>query len=367
MNLRALLRVAGSLRVWPSARGSSCWQRKKLKIWRSASGRGFRRTRLASGGGGLPNVASRGFWTNRVLGLHGKLATPRLPRLFVSPLRTTPENASHSSFRSMARAVGFAPRQSMGFGRRSTFSPIAPRHSSFRPPHLIVEKVRALSASNWPRLNARSFYASMKRAKCRRWTELSPCFRCALAKSSGARATVVSPLRSRMTRRGAGASTKRRGNRLRLDRSPLTLDRQQSRRRRPGRDWAGRDCRSLARRQAEAGQAGVKGGREVAAAERADRRCSPPSERSSVRRQAHTFDVLTSSIGWRLRAAATTSRAFISRSQPPLGLYRRHRPRRKARMHALGDVQSGGVLSFATMRYCATGPRENRDATCESA
>ena len=154
----------------------------------------------------------------------------------------------------------------------------------------------------------------------------SPCFPCAPAKSSGARTTIVSPLRSRMARRGAGASTKRRGNRLRLHRSPLALDRRQWQRRRPVVIGL---VATVDRWLVKLGRpAGADGGWEVTAAGAPPRRCSVPSRRPSVRRQAPTFDGIRVFHGLAITRRWTTSRASISRADPPLCLYRRHRPRR---------------------------------------
>ena len=236
---------------------------------------------------GLPNVAST-VWTSRVLGLRGKLATPRSPTLFASPLRRPrrmrPLESSLDGARRWIRPFD-NPWDLAAFN----LQPHRTKRSSFRATPSSLRKFVTLSGSTWPRLNARSFCASMKRVKSRRWNELSPCFPCAPAKSSGARTTIVSPLRSRMARRGAGASTKRRGNRLRL-RSLASRAGSSTMATPPPVVIGLVACRSLA-----CAQLGRRSRRKTAAGKSPPpdapaRRCSVPSERPSVRRQAPTFD-----------------------------------------------------------------------------
>jgi hypothetical protein len=70
--------------------------------------------------------------------------------------------------------------------RSGHFSPIAPKRSSFPPTPCLSRRCAILSACTCRRPNARWFCASTKRARSRRWTDLSRCFPCARDKSSGA-------------------------------------------------------------------------------------------------------------------------------------------------------------------------------------
>ena len=108
-------------------------------------------------------------------------------------LETTPRDATHWSLRSMAKAAGFAPSTIHRIWKAFNLQPHRTETFKLSTDPCLSRRCAILSACTCRRPNARSFCASTRRARSRRWIGLSRCFSCARDKSSGAPTTIRAP------------------------------------------------------------------------------------------------------------------------------------------------------------------------------
>jgi hypothetical protein len=119
-------------------------------------------------------------------------------------LERTSRDATHWSLRSMANVAGFAPSTIHRIWRAFNLHPHRTDTFNLSTDPLFVEKVRDI-AGLYPSRPARSFCASTRRARSRRWIALSRCSPRARDKSSGLFAALDTP----PTRRQRSESARR--------------------------------------------------------------------------------------------------------------------------------------------------------------
>jgi len=151
--------------------------------------------------GAAPNTVGkwrRRFADHRMAGLYDE-PRPGAPRqigddevaeVVRQTLEATPRDATHWSLRSMAKAAGFAPSTIHRIWKAFNLQPHRTETFKLSTDPLFVEKVRDIVGLYLSPPEHALVLCVDEKSQIQRWTDLSRCFPCARAKSSGAPTTI---------------------------------------------------------------------------------------------------------------------------------------------------------------------------------